>query len=56
MIIGMLIISVALILVVLINRSLRRNSKSCEFNLEINIKGFKINFKTTEKNAPSSQE
>ncbi|NMF05018.1 hypothetical protein ACUH7Y_05500 [Clostridium beijerinckii] len=56
MIIGILIISIALILVILINRALRHNSKDCEFNLEINIKGFKINFKTNEKNAPSSQE
>ncbi|WP_202117533.1 hypothetical protein [Clostridium chromiireducens] len=56
MIIGILIISMALILVILINRALRHNSKDCEFNLEINIKGFKLNFKTNEKNAPSSQE
>ncbi|GEA30015.1 MULTISPECIES: hypothetical protein [Clostridium] len=56
MIIGILIISIALILVILINRALRHNSKDCEFNLEINIKGFKIKFKTNEKNAPSSQE
>ncbi|WP_176127388.1 hypothetical protein [Clostridium saccharobutylicum] len=51
----MLILSVTLILVILINRALRNNSKSCEFNLEINIKGFKVNFKTTEKNAPSDK-
>lgn len=55
MVIGMLILSVTLILVILINRALRNNSKSCEFNLEINIKGFKVNFKTTEKNAPSDK-
>ena len=54
MIVGILIISIALILVILINRSLEHNSKDCEFNLEINIKGFKINFKTKEKNAPSN--
>lgn len=46
MIIGLLILSVALILIILINRALKHNSKSCEFNLEINVKGFKINFKT----------
>jgi hypothetical protein len=56
MIVGVLIISIALILVILINRALKHNSKDCEFNLEINIKGFKICFKTKEKNAPSSQE
>lgn len=52
----MLIISILVLLVILINRALRNNSKDCEFNLEINIKGFKVNFKTTEKNAPSDQE
>ncbi|MDR3593569.1 hypothetical protein [Clostridium sp.] len=56
MIIGLLILSVELILIILINRSLKHNSKSCEFNLEINIKGFKINFKTNEKNAPSDED
>ena len=56
MIVGILIISIALILVILINRALKHNSKDCEFNLEINIKGFKIYFKTKEKNAPSSQD
>ena len=55
MIVGILLISITLILVVLVNRALRNNSKSCEFNLEINIKGFKICFKTTKKNALSSQ-
>ena len=48
--------SYPLILVILINRALKHNSKDCEFNLEINIKGFKIYFKTKEKNAPSSQD
>ncbi|NRT87278.1 hypothetical protein DE167_003175 [Clostridium beijerinckii] len=52
MIIGMLILSITLILVILINRALKSNSKSCEFNLEINIKGFKISFKTKEKDPP----
>ena len=56
MIVEILIISIALILVMLINRALKHNSKDCEFNLEINIKGFKVYFKTKEKNAPSSQE
>ncbi|CAI3193034.1 MULTISPECIES: hypothetical protein [Clostridium] len=56
MIIGMLILSILVLLVILINRALRSSSKSCEFNLEVNIKGFKINFKTTEKNAPSSND
>jgi hypothetical protein len=55
-VIGVLILSVTLILVILINRALKSNSKGCEFNLEINIKGFKISFKTTEKNAPSSKD
>ncbi|WP_459480024.1 hypothetical protein [Clostridium saccharoperbutylacetonicum] len=56
MIVGVLIVSILILLVILINRALRSNSKSCEFNLEVNIKGFKINFKTTEKNAPSDQD
>ena len=59
MIIGILIISIALILLILlilINKALKHNSKDCEFNLEINIKGFKIYFKTKEKNAPSSND
>ncbi|MFT8351758.1 hypothetical protein [Clostridium saccharoperbutylacetonicum] len=58
MIIGMLIISILVLLVllvILINRALRNNSKDCEFNLEVNIKGFKINFKTTEKDTPSTK-
>ena len=54
MIVEILIISIALILVMLINRALKHNSKGCEFNLESNIKGFKIYFKTKEKNAPSN--
>ncbi|WP_171983598.1 hypothetical protein [Clostridium beijerinckii] len=56
MIIGLLIILILILLVILINRALRSNSKNCEFNLDVNIKGFKINFKTTEKNAPSDQD
>ena len=56
MIIGILIVSITFVLVILVNRALKHNSRSCEFNLEINIKGFKINFKTNEKNAPSDQD
>ncbi|APF24891.1 MULTISPECIES: hypothetical protein [Clostridium] len=52
MIIGMLIISVSTIILILILRALKHNSKDCEFNLEINIKGFKFSFKTKEKNTP----
>ena len=40
MIIGILIVSIALILVILINKALKHDSKNCEFNLEVNIKGF----------------
>ena len=54
MVIVILILSIAVILILLINRALKHNSKDCEFNLEINIKGFKIHFKTKEKNAPSN--
>ena len=32
----------------LILRALKHNSKDCEFNLEINIKGFKFSFKRKE--------
>lgn len=52
MIIGMLILSVSTIMLILIVRALKHNSKSCEFDLEVNIKGFKISFKTKEKNTP----
>ena len=53
MIIGILILSVSIIILIIILRALKHNSKDCEFNLEVNIKGFKIEFKTNEKNAPS---
>ena len=56
MVIVILILSIAVILILLINRALKHNSKNCEFTVEINIKGFKINFKTNEKNAPSSSQ
>ncbi|WP_315073841.1 hypothetical protein [uncultured Clostridium sp.] len=56
LIICVLIISVTLILVILVNRALRSSSKNCDFSLEASLKGFKINFKTTEKNAPSSND
>ncbi|MCE5221288.1 MAG: hypothetical protein LLF98_08490 [Clostridium sp.] len=55
MIIGVLILSILVLLVILVNRTLRSNSKNCEFNLEVGIRGFKINFKTEEKNAPSDK-
>ncbi|EHI96853.1 hypothetical protein CDLVIII_0113 [Clostridium sp. DL-VIII] len=55
MIIGVLIISIVVLLVILFNRALRSSSKNCDFSLEAGIKGFKINFKTTEKNAPSDK-
>lgn len=51
----MLIISILVLLLILINRALINNSKGCEFNLEVSIKGFKINFKTTEKDTPSTK-
>ncbi|WP_294153011.1 hypothetical protein [uncultured Clostridium sp.] len=59
MIIEMLIISVLTIMILLVLKALKHDSKNCEFNLEINIKGFKFSFKTIEKdkikeeNAPS---
>ena len=59
MIIEMLIISVLTIMILLVLKALNHDSKNCEFNLEINIKGFKFSFKTIEKdkikeeNAPS---
>jgi len=56
MIIGMLITSVLIIVLMLVVTALKHNSKDCEFNLEINIKGFKVYFKTKEKNAPSSND
>ncbi|HBJ1651350.1 hypothetical protein HYH38_16170 [Clostridium botulinum] len=56
MIIGILIVSVVFILYILINRSLNNNSKSCEFNLQINISGIRVRFKTKEKNAPSNRK
>lgn len=59
MIIEMLIISVLTIMILLVLKALKHDSKNYEFNLEINIKGFKFSFKTIEKdkikeeNAPS---
>ena len=47
-------------MIILVLRALKHDSKSCEFNLEINIKGFKFSFETKEKdkikeeNAPSN--
>ena len=40
MIIGILILLVPTIIL----RALKHNSKDCEFNLEVNIKGFKTSF------------
>lgn len=56
MIIGILILSVSIIILIIILRALKHNSKDCEFNLEVNIKGFKISFKTKEENAPSTDK
>ncbi|WP_192875412.1 hypothetical protein [Clostridium taeniosporum] len=56
MMIGMLILSILFILYILIIRALKDNSKNCEFNLQINISGFKLSFKTKEKNAPSNRK
>lgn len=59
MIIGILIISILTIMIILVLKALKHDSKNCEFKLEINIKGFKFSFKTIEKdkikeeNAPS---
>lgn len=54
MIIETLVVSLALILILLITKALKHNSKDCEFNLEFNLKGLKILFKTKEKSAPPS--
>ncbi|WP_252230724.1 hypothetical protein [Clostridium sp. ZBS15] len=43
---GMLIIPISIILVLLILIALKHNSKNCEFNLELNIKGFKLFWNT----------
>ena len=60
MIIGMLIISVLMIMILLIVKALKYDSKNCEFKIEISINSFKFSFKTIEKdkikeeNAPST--
>lgn len=56
MIIEMLIISLLIIMIILVLRALKHDSKNCEFSLEINIKGFKFSFKTKEENAPSNRK
>ena len=49
------IIEILILLVpTIILRALKHNSKDCKFNLEVNIKGFKISFKTKKENAPSN--
>ena len=56
MIVGMLIVVVFLLLLALINKALKHNSKNCDIKVKFSIKSFEFNFKTTEKNAPSSQD
>lgn len=56
MIIEMLIISLLIIMIILVLRALKHDSKNCEFSLDINIKGFKFSFKTKEENAPSNRK
>jgi hypothetical protein len=56
MIIGMLAFLLFLVLVMLINRSLKCNSKECDFEISFNLKGFKLVFKTTKEGAPSSNK
>ena len=55
MIVGMLILLVFILLLTLINIALKSNSKECDFEVEFNLKGFKLSLKT-KKNAPSSQD
>ena len=54
--IGILILLLSIITLILLLRALKHNSKDCEFNLEINLKGFKISFKTKKENAPSNRK
>lgn len=56
MIVEILAFLLFIILVMLINKSLRSNSKECDFEISINIKGFKLIFKTTKEDAPSSNK
>jgi hypothetical protein len=56
MIVGMLIVLVFLLLLILINKSLKHNSKNCDIKVRFSIKSFEFNFKTTEKNAPSNHD
>lgn len=48
-------ISLTLILWLLISKALSNDANTCEFSCEFNIKGFKIHFKTKEKNVPSDK-
>ena len=54
--IGILIILLSIITLILLLRALKHNSKDCEFNLEINLKGFKISYKTKKEHAPSNRK
>ena len=49
------IVSITIVSILLINRAFSKKTKSCEFCVDINIKGFKIEFKINEKNAPSDK-
>ena len=56
MIVAMLIVLVFLLFLTLINKALKHNSKNCDIKVKFSIKSFEFNFKTTEKNAPSSND
>lgn len=54
MILGLLIVLIALLIIII--KALSSKTKLLEFELNIGIKCFKLNFKTYEKSTPSDQE
>ena len=55
MIIGVLALLITIILILLIKVALNADSKECDFEVEFNLKGFRLSLKT-KKNAPSNRK
>ncbi|WP_158678757.1 MULTISPECIES: hypothetical protein [Clostridium] len=55
MIIGVLAVIISIVLIILIIIALKEDSKECDFEVQFNIKGFKLSLKT-KKNAPSNRK
>lgn len=55
MIIGVLAVIINIVLIILIIIALKEDSKECDFEVQFNIRGFKLSLKT-KKNAPSNRK